>query len=334
MPAKHIRTQIEVLELAEGFFRSRMLFALHRLGIFRLLGNEKQSLQELAEATATSSSHLERLLNAGQAFGLLKSEGDVFSLEDRFVPILSAEESESYLGNWLNFLDFLYEAVSDLDRAVSDGGPTVDLLKSKQDRDIREFTLAMHNYSALRGREIADFLDTSACASLLDLGCGPGSYAFHLGLKNPRLTLHLLDLPDVLKVTREIQAHYPIRNAVRYLPLDVEREKIPGTYDLILISNTLHMLGERASRQLLRRLRGSLTPGGSVVIQAQYLDDDRKGGKWPVLLDLIQLCITSGGRNHTVAETREWLEEAGYSRLEFHPMTVFNTNSFLRGYRM
>lgn len=54
---------------------------------------------------------------------------------------------------------------------------------------------------------------------------------------------------------------------------------------------------------------------------------------WPVFLDLIQLCITEKGRNHSVAETKLWMQEAGFTRVEHIPMTLLNTNSLLRGYR-
>ncbi len=76
-----------------------------------------------------------------------------------------------------------------------------------------------------------------------------------------------------------------------------------------------------------------MNPGGSLIIQAQYLRDDRLGDRWPVLLDLIQLCITSEGHNHSVAETKAWLEEAGFTDIEYVPMMPWNTNSFLRGYK-
>src|SRR5262249_22661475 len=155
----------------------------------------------------------------------------------------------------------------------------------------------------LRGKELAHYLDTSDCHTLLDLGCGPGTYSFHLAMGNPTLEVYLLDLPGVLKVAKEVQRRYPLRNEVHYLPLDALAGEIPGSYDLVLVSNTLHMLGEEASRQLINRLYTSVNPGGSLVIQAQYLQDNRRGGRWPVYLDLIQLCITSRGRNHSVAET-------------------------------
>jgi len=118
-----------------------------------------------------------------------------------------------------------------------------------------------------------------------------------------------------------------------YLPLDALNDDIPGTYDIILVSNMLHGLGEHASRELIRRLFSSVNPGGSLVIQAQYLRDDRLGGRWPVFLDLIQMCVTENGRNHAPAETKRWLEEAGFKNVQFCGMTLLNTNSYLRGYK-
>ena len=193
--------------------------------------------------------------------------------------------------------------------------------------------LPWHNYGSLRGKELAQHLDTSSCSTLLDLGCGPGTYSFNLGLKNSSLKIYLSDLPGVLEVAKEIQKRYSIENEVNYLPLDAIKEEIPGTYDMILVSNTLHMLGERASRDLIKRLFKSINKGGSLVIQAQYLVDSKLGGRWPVFLDLIQLCVTSEGRNHSAGETKQWLEDAGFINLEFNPMSLLNVNSFIRGYK-
>jgi SAM-dependent methyltransferase len=192
----------------------------------------------------------------------------------------------------------------------------------------------MHNYASLRGKELADFLSTEGCKSLLDLGCGPGTYAFHLGMRNPNMELYLLDHPFVLETAEEVRARYSLKNKVHYLPLDALKDDVPGLYDVILVSNTLHGLGENASRALIKRLYHSINPGGSLVVQAQYLRDDRLGGRWPVFLDLMMLCVTAEGRNHSPEETRLWLEEAGFEDIEFCRMTLLNTNSFLRGYKV
>ena len=334
MSRKLIQSQIDLLKLAEGFFESRILFSLEKLGVFETLGRETKSLQELSKALDGRPDTLARLLNAGVVLKLLEPDGgDGYRIHPRWTEVLLPDAGESYLGNWVRFLDYLSRSMGKLEEAALNGGPVIDLLRDKQQQDIREFTLAMHNYAALRGQELTHFLDTGGCKTLLDLGCGPGTYAFALGRHNPALELYLLDLPEILEVTREVQSRYELSNRIDYLPIDVTRQEIPGTYDIVLLSNTLHMLGEQVSRDVLSRLFGSVKPGGSLVVQAQYIDDDRQGGRWPVFLDLVQLCITPAGRNHGLTETREWMEQAGFTNVQHSPMSILNTNGFLRGYR-
>jgi SAM-dependent methyltransferase len=243
---------------------------------------------------------------------------------------------EAYLGDWVRSLDYWNVAMSQLDQAVLKSAPTVDPqthLGTDPERS-RAFILAMHNYAAIYGNELAHYLDTCGCKSLLDVGCGPGTYAFYLGMKNPELQLYLLDLPGALEIAKEVHARYSLQNKVHYLPADVVKDEISGQYDVVLVSNVLHQLGPSAASELVKRLYRCVRPGGSLVIQARFLRDDRRGDKVPVFLDLLELCISTDGSNHSVAETRRWLEEAGFSNLQFCPMSFFNENGFLRGYRV
>jgi SAM-dependent methyltransferase len=331
-----LRSQVEVLSIAESFFQSSVLFALAKLRVFELIGEGERTLEELGAALGAQPETLARLLTAGVALNLLETEkGSSFRVAPVARPVLLPSSGNSYLGDWIRNMDFFRSALSGLDDAVMNSGPTVDpashLGADKQ--RTRQFAMAMHNASSFRGKELAHFLDTKGANALLDLGCGPGTYAFCLGLKNPGLRLYLLDFPETLEVSKEIQATYSLQNEVHYLPLDAAQDEIPGSYDLILVSNTLHMLGEAASRQLIQRLYASINKGGSLVIQAQFFRDDMPRQRWPIFMDLIQLCTTVQGRNHSVGETQRWLEEAGFCNLEFRSMSPFNTNSFLRGYK-
>jgi len=331
------KDQLEVLSIAEGFFQSTILFALLRLKVFERIGEETKSLEELAAGLNARPETLARLLNAGVVLKLLESgDGKHYCVASSCRSVLLPSACENYLGNWIRNLDSFRLALERLDEAVLTSSPTVDTTDylGGDKEKTREYVLAMHNYASLRGKELAHFLDTSNCGTLLDLGCGPGTYALHLGMRNPNLQLYLLDFPGVLEVTREVRGLYSIGNEVHYLPLDALKDEIPGSYDIILVSNAMHMLGEKANRKLVSRLYRSVNPHGSLVIQAQFLRDDRMGGRWPVLLDLIQLCITTDGRNHSVGETRQWMEEAGFKNIKYCPMTLLNTNSYLRGYKI
>ena len=330
------RDQLKLLSLAEGFFQSSVLFALLKLRIFEHVGEESKTVHELAKEVHAQPETLARLLNAGVVLKMLKSaDGINYRVAAAFRSVLLPSAGENYLGNWLRNLDHFHFALSKLDQAVINSAPVVDPSSyvGTDENQTREYVLAMHNYASLRGKELARFLDTTTFRTLLDLGCGPGTYAFHLAMRNPNLQLYLLDFPGVLPITKEVQMRYPIKNEVHYLPLDAVNDEIPGSYDMILLSNTLHMLGEKACQNLIKRLYKSVNAGGSLVIQAQYLQNNRLGGRWPVLLDLIQLCTTPQGRNHSIAETRRWLEEAGFADIQFCGMSLLNTNSFLHSHK-
>jgi SAM-dependent methyltransferase len=330
------KRQIEVLSIAEGFFQSSVLFALLKLKVFELIDRGSTTLQELAAELNARPETLLRLLNAGVVLKLLESgDGVNFGIAPTYQAVLKPSAGEYYLGDWIRSLDYFYTPISKLDEAVLNSAPTIDPAAhlGGDKESTRSFTLSMHNYASLRGKELADFLSTEGCRSLLDLGCGPGTYAFHLGMSNPSLEIYLADHAVVLETAKEIQARYSLENDIHYMPLDAMKDDIPGSYDIVFVSNMLHGLGEKSSRELIRRLYSSVNYGGSLVIQAQFLRDDRLGGRWPVFLDLIQLCVTDNGRNHAPEETKHWLEEAGFRDVQFCGMTLLNTNSFLRGYK-
>jgi SAM-dependent methyltransferase len=332
-----IRDQISVLNIAEGFFNSSILFALLKLRIFELIGKDERSVDELAVATGANPVTLMRLLNAGVVLNLLENRPErKYRLTSITRSTLLPTVHEGYIGSWIQNLAYFQMVMSDLDAAVLSSAPAIDPshhLGSDQ-QQTESFTLAMHDYAALRGKELAQYLDTSGCESLLDLGCGPGTYGFNLGLVNPDLKLHMLDLPGVLRIAKLVQVKFSIRNVIQYIPMDILSDEIPGQYDIVLVSNILHMLGHEASSELIKRLYKSVKPEGSLVIQAQFLRDDMMGERWPILLDLIQLCITTNGANHSVEQTRRWMEEAGFRCLELCSMTLLNSNSYLRGYKM
>lgn len=331
-----IKDQLDILAVAEGLFQSCVLFALLRLRIFERLGDATRPVEKLAAELKANPETLARVLNAGVMLKLLEVEhGSGYRAAPAARSVLVPAAGENYLGDWIRLQHEFCVALLRLDEAVLASAPTIDpavYLGGDPERT-RRYVLAMHNYASGRGKELADYLDTTGCKTLLDLGCGAGTYAFHLGMRNEHLELYLADLPAVLAIAKEVGARYPIDNPLTYLPVDATKDEIPGTYDLILVSNMLHCFSDEEKSRLLQRLYRALNPGGSLVVQAQYLQDNRFGGRWPIYVDLNLLCTTAHGRNHTVAETRTWLEEAGFDNINYCAMSIYGANSFLRGYK-
>ena len=330
-----IREQIELLSLAEGFFSSSILFTLQRLQIFPLLEFGEKTSEELAQDLGCRADTLQRLLSVAVMLKLLQHSEGRYSLTPAARAVLLPSAKEGYLGDWIELMEQFSVAYTRLDQAVLTSGPSMnpeDYLGGDSGRT-KKYIYAMHNYAATRGKDLARHLDTSRLQSVLDLGCGPGTFGFHLASSNPGLRLTLADLPGVLEVTREIQASYSLPNPIEYLPLDASCDEIPGEYDLVLASNFLQCFNEPERTALLGRIYQAVRPGGSLVVQAQHLKGDRQGGRWALFVDLNLLCTTEHGRNHTMEESAGWLQEAGFVDIEKNSMSVFGTTSFVRGYR-
>lgn len=326
----------QVITAAEGFYESSVLITLVKLGVIEHIGHGVATPEELAGLIGTRPEPVARLLRAAVAVNILESDdGLSFGVTGPYRFMLVPGTGPMYMGDWVRNLEYFRDAMAQLDAVVRGAAPVSSYVDGAgaNSEHIRVFAKAMHNGSLLGARELAGYLDTSGVRTLLDLGCGPGTYGFTLAEVNPALRLHSADLPEVLEVTREIEASFRIGSPVTYHSVDLRTDVVDGTFDLVLISNTLHMLGEKDSRALLSTVYPLVNPGGSIVVQANFLDEDRLGPRWPALLDLVQLCITESGRNHTVSETLTWLADAGFTDGHHVTMSDDNPGSFVQAWK-
>jgi acyl carrier protein/SAM-dependent methyltransferase len=330
-------SRIKILTLANRFFESDILFSLLRLDIFNLIGEETKTAVDLASEVKSKPDTLARLLNAGVVLGLLESQdGSQYRLSSASRTVLLREKSEQYLGDAIRHMDYIHSAVSHLDGAVRTSAPTVDVAAclGEDKKSTQMFILSMHDYAWFYAEELARTLDMTGCKSFLDLGCGPGTYSFHLGMRYPEVKLNLLDLEGTLDIAKDIQTRFSLKNDVQYLPLDFMKEEIPGSYDMIFVSGILRGLGEAASRRLIAKLYNVINPGGSLVVQCQYAQDNYLGSREAIYLDLTMLCTTPNGKVFSISDTSRWLEDAGFTGIECRSMSMLNPNRFIRGYKI
>jgi len=72
------------------------------------------------------------------------------------------------------------------------------------------------------------------------------------------------------------------------------------------------MLSSAENRDLLRRSRRALLPGGRLVIQDFILEEDKTAPKMAALFSLNMLVGTEGGASYNQSEYAEWLTAAGF----------------------
>lgn len=331
-PRAAVIDQIELLGMVQSFVPSAVFFALVRLDVFRVIGSHRLDSSAIATAVEAPEARLRRLLDAGVMLGLLQSDDDEqFSVSSSLQGIIVDENDPRFLGNWLRFMAGWYEPFGHLDQiAMAEKGSS---MYAPDSTTLRSDTLAMHNFASSRGREVVEFLDLTNTRTFLDVGCGPGTYAFEFGRRYPQLTLALLDSPGVLSIAQEVANVYGLQNGIVNVPLDLSTDRICGEYDTVFASNVLQAFDPARAREIVSNLYDVVSKGGSLVIQAQFLAAGRQGPRWPTFVDLACMVFTELGQNHTVAEAMEWMEDAGFTDLYYQPMSLLNTNGFVRGFK-
>jgi cyclopropane fatty-acyl-phospholipid synthase-like methyltransferase len=151
---------------------------------------------------------------------------------------------------------------------------------------------------------------------MLDVGGGSGAYSIAFAQARPDLTGELLDLQSVVPIAQRhiAEAGLSARLAVR--AGDLRTDPLGRDVDLVLISAICHMLSPDENRDLFRRARAALAPGGRVVVQEFVIDEGRTSPSHAALFAVNMLVGTEAGSTYTEAEYTAWLREAGFARVQ------------------
>ena len=195
------------------------------------------------------------------------------------------------------------------------------------------FIEAMDSLVNARGdaEVVAQALDWHRVESLLDIGSGPATYPIHLCRRHPQLRAAIFDLPATLKVTERFVRAAGMSERIKLIAGDYRRDAIPGSYDLIFLSNIIHGENSEKNAALMAKLARHLNPGGRVVIKDHILDETRAQPPVGAIFSMLMLLTTDGGRCYSFAEIKAWLEQAGLQTIRGNSFTA--THDFFVGYR-
>jgi SAM-dependent methyltransferase len=326
LSVEDIAAQIGTLRIAERVFDAIVLYALVALGVFPLL-TRPRTRDELLHEIGGRREVVSGLLDAATALDFLRQRGGWYTAAPALAATLGHPEHPAYLGDWVRFLHAVTPALGTL-AGVARGAPqAANLLEDSEPG--RAMTRAMRTYALAHAEEVAQGVDLEGVHTLLDVGCGPGTYAFALLERAPALRATLLDLPGPLAEARRAAEARGLAERLAWVEGDARTYRPAAGHDLVLLSNVLHMMGRDSAAALLRRCREFVRPGGRLVLQGMFLEADRTSPRWPALLNLIELAATPEGRNHTREETVAWLAEAGFTGMAHRRLSVWNPNSLL-----
>lgn len=294
---------VEIRKIWGGFQASRVLITANNLRIFDHL-NKQKTAGEIANTIKGDRRATEILLDALAGLGLLRKQHGRYK-NAAIASRLLVSGSSYYQGDIITHIDSLWDRWQDLDEIVKTGKP------SQKSRNHEAFILGMHNLAVVRAKEIVREIGLTGIKKALDLGGGPGTYAIELASNGLMVTL--FDLPETVEIARDVVSRSKARDRnIKFVGGDFLKDEIGNGYDLVLLSQILHMFSDKVNIKLLKKCRRALSNKGKVVVQDFFINEARTQPACSSLFAINMLVNTDGGRTYSPSEIKGWLSKAGF----------------------
>jgi SAM-dependent methyltransferase len=324
-----------LMDLATGHVEARIVQTAVELAIFDALEGSALTSEAVAHRLELEPKATELLLNALAALDLVHKQAELFSLAVAAQKYL-LRSSPFYVGDMIRFESSVWNCWEKLPQAIRSGQPVRPANMYQDDpRETEIFINAMDSLVNARGdaEVITRAIKWDGIKELLDVGSGPASYPIHLCRKYPELRVTIFDLPGTLAITQRYVREAAMTERIRLIAGDYRNDPIPGSYDMVFLSNIIHGEGERENLSLIDKLAGNLKPGGRLVVKDHILDDSRTTPPVGAIFSLLMLLTTAAGRCYSFNEIKLWMERAGLTNIEQINLPPPLTSSLVIGTR-
>lgn len=322
-----------IMEVGMGFFSSKVLLTAVNEGLFTLLANNPQSIEQIKEQLNwnCTNRHAMDFLDTLHALGFLKREGIGFdsvysnSLE---ADVFLDEDKNSYVGGMLKMANNrLFRFWADLDLAMKTGEAQNE---SKEGDDIFEAIYQDHDklkefINAMTGVQMGNFVafassfDFTEYNTLCDIGGSGATLSIQVALHQPHMTCTSLDLPPVRPIANENIQKFKVNDRVRAISGDFFEDEFPHA-DVIVMGNILHDWGMDKKQVLIKKAYDALPEGGALVVIENIIDDQRNTNIFGMTMSLNMLIETQNGFDYTLSDFEHWTKKAGFQSVDILPL--------------
>jgi SAM-dependent methyltransferase len=313
-------------DLATGYWRSEVLFTAVSAGVFDLLIAGGLTAGELADRLRWDDRGTELFLSALCTLGLLFREGERLG-NTALADTCLVRGREGYQGDSILWRQHLTSSWGGLETCLQSGG-RVSYVSGEEPGRLRQRTgsyiRAMDNVARAKVREMLPlfaeaFEGPAAELEILDVGAGSGAMSAGFLERWPGAAATLLDLADVLYVAGEMLGARGLGERVTCCQSNIlERWPVTaGFYDLVILSNIIHVYSEQEVPVILDQAVRCLNSGGYLLVHDFFPEH------YPAkaaLFDLNMFINTYNGRIFPEQRIRELLRRNDMQATELIPL--------------
>ncbi|MBN2532112.1 MAG: methyltransferase domain-containing protein [Spirochaetales bacterium] len=307
-----------IIDIANAFYNSCVLFAAIDLGIFDALAIlKKANAVTVSKQCSLNPRGAILLLDACAALDLIIKEDDMYTNTPDSAFFL-VPGSPGNLSQAIVYNRDVYPVWGQIAEMVKTGKPVErPSIHLGNDKDrTRNFVLAMHGRAMWMGQIIIPFINLEGCKQLLDVGGGPGTYSVLLAKKYPELECTVFDLPGVVSIAKQLIESQGMSERVSICAGNYHTADFPWENDTVLFFGMLHQESPDDISTLFRKAYAALKPGGKVWIMDMMTNKSHIKPVFSALFAVNMALTTENGWVFSDAELKGWLESAGFRNFQ------------------
>jgi SAM-dependent methyltransferase len=289
-----------------------LIASAHASGLFQALAPAPASADDVARSLDLDVRATRITLLALAEAGLLEHSGGTFTPSARCRRELCDPAHPEYVGGGLPHWLESIRAWSRLGDVLRRGGPLEGRKGAREPEGVARFMSAMAAAPRERIERIVDrCLDRLPGArSVLDVGAGPGHVTRAFAARGLRATL--FDRPEIVDHVREAYDLAGV-DGLSLVAGDFTTDPLPeGPFDVVLLSNVLHIYGPHRNRALLGKAAEVLSPAGVVAVAEFLRGRSSKAARFGVQM----LVKTEEGDAYSEEQVAGWLTDAGFGDVQ------------------
>jgi hypothetical protein len=314
-----------MLQIISGFWISRAVYVIGKLGIPDLLQTGPKTAAELASATNTHAPSLFRILRALVSVGVLNSsDGERFAqtpLSETLVTdapgslrwFAISELGQEHYPAWGNVMHSVKTGEIAFDDFFG-----VDIWKYFQQNpeDAAVFNNSMSNITAAANEAITSLYDFSQFGTLVDVGGGHGGLITSILKQNPEVKGVLFDAPEVIEGARPKIEAAGLEDRLETVAGNFF-QSVPAGGDAYIMKWIIHDWDDEKSNTILRNCRSQMPANGKLILVDSVVPETNEP-HFSKFIDLNMLVMT-GGKERTEKEFAQLLADAGFTLLRVIP---------------
>ncbi len=315
----------KIIDMANAYFDSCVLFTACDLGIFSYLAKEPHTdCNTIAKALTLDINATVHLLDACVALELLEKKENKYNLTPDSIAFLSPD-SPSDLTGALKYNRDVYNAWGKLNTYIKTGEnvekPEIHL--GEDEKRTEAFVMSMHYRALGIGRIVVPQLELSNKKQLLDIGGGPGTFSVLISQAYPEIKCTVIDLPDIITIASRLIKKQNRHNQVKTLAGDYHALEYPMGNDVVNFFGVLHQESPESITNLLKKAYNSLLSNGTVYIMDMMTNAERTAPKFSTMFSINMALTTPNGWVFSEEDLKGWCSEAGFVDFSVKPVGGF-----------